>query len=113
MSMKIRNISFVLAGVAILVLKSHYSGPGEIFVHCYAGNIAVSFAVYFIVLQLPFGSHHQRLWSAGSALAAVELFEVLDGFGIMSNVFDPWDLPANAAGVAAGFALDTILALRQ
>ena len=36
----------------MLVFKRHYSGPYEVLIDSYAGNVAVSFAVYFIaVLQ--------------------------------------------------------------
>jgi hypothetical protein len=107
--MKTRNISFILLGVAVLVLKSHYSGPFEVPVHSYAGNIAVSFAVYFLALRIPAGSGYRRLYASAIALAAVELFEVFDGFGIMSNTYDPVDLAANFAGVMAGLALDFLL----
>jgi len=111
--MKTRNVGFVLLGGAALVFTAHYSGPLEVFVHSYAGNIGVSFAVYFMALQIPIESKHKRLLAAGLALAAVELFEVFDGFGIMSNVYDSLDLVANLVGVAIGFALDTALAFRQ
>jgi|GEM_PF-6953722 len=43
-----RNVLFVLAGVAVLVLKPHYHGPLARVFHDYGGNFAVSFAVYFI-----------------------------------------------------------------
>lgn len=43
------------------------------------------------------------------ALVCVESFEVLDGFGIMANTYDPFDLLANAIGVGGSLGLDTIL----
>lgn len=112
-STNLRDVCCVLLGAAMLVLKSHYSGPGEILVHSYAGNIGISFAVYYIALHLPMTVRRRRLAAAVMALAAVELFELFDGFGVMSNVFDPWDLPANLLGVAGGFALDTVLARQR
>jgi hypothetical protein len=51
-----------------------------------------------------------RLGAAGTALAAllaVEAFEITDGFGVMSNTYDPLDLLANALGVAAAWGLDS------
>jgi len=106
MPRKVRNVCFVLLGVAALSLKSSYAGLGEVLVHSYAGNLAVSFAVYFVVANLAFPPRFAAPMTAGLALAAVELFELLDGFGVMSNVFDPFDLVANAAGVALALVVD-------
>jgi hypothetical protein len=108
-----RNIVFVMLGVAVLVFKRHYSGPFEAVIHAYAANVAVSFAVYFNALFVPIQSRYKRLWAAGLALAAVELFEVFDGFGIMTNVYDSIDLVANAVGVLLALAVDTALAFPQ
>jgi hypothetical protein len=108
-----RNVVFVLLGVAVLVFKRHYSGPCEAVVHAYAANVAVSFAVYFNALFIPFQSRYKRLWAAGLALAAVELFEVFDGFGITANVYDSMDLVANAVGVLLALIVDTVLAFPQ
>ena len=94
----------VLAGVAVLVLKPHYHGPLARIFHDYGGNVAVSFAVFFLALRLGKG----RWFAAASALLAVELFEIADGFGIMANVYDPVDLLANAAGIGLAFAIDSI-----
>lgn len=104
------RVALVLAGVAVLVLKQWYAGPLAAAVHAWGGNVAVSFAVYFLAtiaagrLALP------ALAAAGSALLAVEAFEVTNGFGVMSNVYDPVDLLANAVGVGAALALDLALA---
>jgi hypothetical protein len=46
--------------------------------------------------------------AAGTALAAVEAFEVFNGFGFMSNVYDPFDLLASAAGIGMALALDLV-----
>jgi len=46
-------VLYVLVGVAALILKKHYAGPREQLVQNYGGNIAASFAVYFMFLQLP------------------------------------------------------------
>jgi glycopeptide antibiotics resistance protein len=111
--MENRNVGFILLGVMVLVFKSHYSGPVEELVHSYAGNISVSCAVYFLALHVPIKSKHKKLLAAGFALAAVQLFEILNGFGLMSNVYDSMDLIANFAGVALGFVIDTALTFRQ
>lgn len=106
----LRNLAFIMLGVAVLVFKRHYSGPFEAAIHDYAGNVAVSFAVYFNALFGPVQFKYKRLLAAGLALAAVELFEVFDGFGIMANVYDSIDLVANAAGVLLALIVDTALA---
>jgi glycopeptide antibiotics resistance protein len=110
---KARNISLVLLGTALLVFKSRYAGPFETFVHSYVGNVSVSFAIYFLALHIPLKTRHKRLWTVCIALATVELFELFNGFGLMSNVYDSWDLIANLVGVAIAFALDVVLSNRQ
>jgi hypothetical protein len=42
----------------------------------------------------------QAATAAALALLATELFEATNGFGFMSNTYDPGDYLANAAGVA-------------
>jgi hypothetical protein len=101
-----RNVFFVLLGVAGLVLKGHYSGPNREAVHSYGGNIAASFAVYYVVALLPLAFRFRKLLIAGLALAVVELFEALNGFGVMTNVYDPVDFAANAVGIALALAMD-------
>ena len=105
---KARNVFFVLLGVAALVLKRHYSGPFVEIVHSYGGNIAASFAVYFVVRISTSGRRYGRLVAAGIALLIVELFEAADGFGVMTNVYDPVDFVANAVGVVLALMVDTL-----
>ena len=115
--MRIRYVVFILLGDLVLMLKSHYSGPLIRLVHSYAGNIAVSFAFYFyiglIMIFIPIKDKQRRLFTAVIALTGVELFEVFDGFGIMSNTYDSMDLLANSFGVVIGFITDAILDLRR
>lgn len=103
-----RNVLLVLLGVAILVLKKHYSGPFGVMVHSYIGNVSVSFAVYFVVSLAAPKWKLGKLATAGIALLAVELFEATDGFGVMSNVFDQIDFIANAVGVGLALSVDTV-----
>lgn len=103
---KARNVFFVFLGVTGLLLNRHYSGPYQKMVACYGGNICASFAVYFLIANLSFQIKGRRLWTAGTALAIVELFEVTNGFGIMTNTFDQTDLIANAVGVALALLVD-------
>ncbi len=104
--MKSRNVILALLGVAVLVGSSHYAGPGEEFVRAYAGNIAVSLALYFAALSATRRRPHPRLSAAFIVLFAVTLFEIRDGFGILDNVYDEWDLAANAAGLVLAVAID-------
>ena len=106
---KARNVSFVLLGVAALVLKRHYSGPFVEIIHSYTGNVSASFAVYFVVRLLTSGWRYERLVTAGIALLVVELFEATNGFGVMTNVYDPVDFVANAVGVGLALVLDTLV----
>lgn len=104
-----RNVSFVLLGVAALVLKRHYSGPFVEIIHSYSGNVSASFAVYFIIRILTTGWRYERLVTAGIALLVVELFEATNGFGVMANVYDPVDFVANVLGVGLALLLDTLV----
>ncbi len=112
---KVRNVLYVLVGVAALILKKHYAGPGEQLIYNYGGNIAASFAVYFVFLQAPVPALLKKLrkpFAAGLALAVVELFEAFDGFGVMTNTYDPYDFFANALGVGLALVVDTTLHFR-
>jgi hypothetical protein len=110
---KARNILFVLLGVVVLVLKRHYTGPAVEIVHAYAGNVAASFAVYFLFANLQFRPGIRKLLAAAAALAVVELFEAFDGFGVMMNTYDPIDFLANAVGIALAFLLDSTLSGKE
>jgi len=103
---KVRNVLFVLLGVALLVSKRWYSGPLEEIVHAYLGNLSVSFAIYFLFMNLEFPPRFKGVFAAACALTVVELFEAFDGFGLMSNTFDPIDFLANAVGIAVAFLTD-------
>ncbi len=103
-----RYVLFVLAGVAVLLLKPHYHGLLAPAIFNYGGNFAVSFAVYFIV-GIAASRHGWGRWIiVAAALLVVELFEITDGFGVMGNVYDPLDLLANAVGIGLAFAVDAI-----
>ena len=108
MRAEIRSVLFVLLGAAGLVLNGHYSGPYQEAVHSYGGNIAASFAVYYVVALLPLPLRFRKLLTAGLALLVVELFEALNGFGVMTNVYDPVDFAANGVGVALALAVDIV-----
>jgi hypothetical protein len=108
MRAEIRSVLFVLLGAAGLVLNGHCSGPYQEAVHSYGGNIAASFAVYYVVTLLPLPLRFRKLLTAGLALLVVELFEALDGFGVMTNTYDQVDFAANAVGVALALAVDIV-----
>lgn len=106
--MKTRNTVLALAGAAGLVLKGRYSGPLDQLVCSYAGNCAVSFALYFAAVSGTRGARRPRLAAALLTLFAVSAFELSDGFGIMENVYDPLDLIANAAGIGLAVLVDLL-----
>lgn len=104
--MRTRNTVLALAGAAVLVLKSRYSGPLDRLVCSYAGNCAVSFALYFAAVSGTQGTRRPRLTATLLTLLAVSVFELSDGFGFMDNVYDPLDLIANAAGIGLAVLVD-------
>jgi hypothetical protein len=104
-----RNVLMVLAGVAGLLIKGWFSDPIGELAYSYVGNLAVSFAVYFLV-SIAAGSRLNCVIIALIALLVVEIFELADGFGIMANVYDPFDYLANALGVALAYFVDVFSA---
>lgn len=110
MTPKARNVLFVLIGVAALVMKPHYSGPRVDMVQSYGGNASASFAVYFLFRIVASERRIGRLLTAGAAFLVVALFEVTNGFGVMTNVYDPVDLVADALGVGLALVVDTVTA---
>ena len=108
MSQRVLDVLFVLLGVGGLVLKGQYSGPARDLVHSYGGNVAASFAVYFLAKRVTARSSLPRASAAAIAFTVVQLFELLDGFGFMKNVYDRLDLAANTAGIALAFILDVV-----
>lgn len=106
---KIRNILFILLGVTILVLKHNYNGPSSEIIKSYAGNLSISFAIYFLISFISDNWKKNKLITAGIALMIVTSFEVTNGFGIMENVFDAIDLFANLIGITSALILDQIL----
>lgn len=103
------TVAFILAGVAALVLKSRYHGPAEEFFHSYGGNFVVSFAVYFLATLPPPALKLGKIAPALAALLATEFFELTDGFGFMSNTYDPYDLLANPAGILLALAVSSLV----
>ena len=104
----IRNVALAVLGAAVLVLKSGSEGPFEDVLDAYAGNVAVSFALYFAVINATSSYGRPRFIAAALTLLAVELFEITNGFGVMANVYDPADLIANAAGVGLAVIVDLV-----
>jgi hypothetical protein len=102
----IRNVALAVLGAAVLVFKSAYPGPFEDALNAYAGNVAVSFALYFAAINATSRYGRPRLLAAALTLLAVELFEVTNGFGVMENIYDPADFIANALGVGLAVIVD-------
>ena len=111
--MIVRNVALALLGVTVLVLKRAYHGPLQDGFHSYAGNFAVSFALYFAALNSTARYRRPRLFAASLTLLAVEAFEATHGFGVMANVYDRLDFIANAAGVGVALIVDVATGRRH
>lgn len=110
MDTKIRNLILIFIATGLFLLKRQYSGPLEELIHSYAGNTSVSFALYFMFLNLCLRLPQSgRLISAVLSLVCVESFEICNGFGIMTNTYDSFDLLAKIIGVCCALGLDRIL----
>ena len=105
---KIRNVSFILLGVVLLILKQKYSGTYLEIVRSYLGNFSISFAVYFIIQFNDYLWKTNNLITAFVTLVVVDLFELTDGFGVMTNVYDAMDLLVNFSGVVLALVLDIV-----
>ena len=95
-----------LLGASGLLFRSAYRGPLHEAVFAQGGNIAVSFALYFVALNATARHGFGRIAAAGATLLAVEAFEVTNGFGLMANTYDRLDFAANAIGVALAVVAD-------
>ena len=106
-----RDLVFILLGVLVLVMKRQLAQLGGTIVRDYGGNVAASFAAFF-VLKLPAIPSGLRLAVAtASSLLVTELFEATSGFGFMSNTYDPGDYLANALGVGLALGVEAIMLL--
>ena len=111
---ELRNVLFVLPAIGLLLVKHQYTGPFQELIYSYAGNVTVSFALYFVVLKLCMSSpQFGRVIAVAVVLVCVESFELFDGFRVMSNSYDAFDLLANAVGVGLALSLDTILGRKR
>jgi len=104
-----KAVGFVVLGAAAFVAKRAFVGPHWALITGYLGNVSVSFVLYFLALLAGVRIGRGRLFAVVGSLLAVEAFELADGFGVMSNTFDPWDLLANALGVAMAWSVDTLV----
>ena len=93
----------------MLLFKRNYIGPYAELLYRHGSNFSVSFAVYFIA-QLGFSTlPYPRIFSTIGSLLAVELFELTNGFGMMSNVYDTCDYLANALGIGLALGIDSLI----
>lgn len=104
--MRLRNVALAVLGATVLVFKRAYHGPLEEVFSAHAGNVAVSFSLYFAAINATSRYRRPRLIAAFLTLLAVEAFEATNGFGVMDNVYDPIDFLANAAGVVLAVIVD-------
>ena len=105
------NYAFFLIGVMGLLLVFWYSGPFFNLVHSYGGNLTACFAFYFLIRPTAAQVTSSRVASALVALLVAGLFEATGGFfGMMTNIYDPWDYLANTLGVALAVVVDISVA---
>ncbi len=108
---RVRWVAFVLVGFLGFWLTSVYRGAYSDAVHAYGGNITASFGVYFLAViaawRLGWSPQARMLGAAVAALVVVEAFELTNGFGVMTNVYDRFDLLANAAGVLLALLVES------
>lgn len=102
---RFRDLLMVLAGVACLLSKRWFAKSLGDLAFSYIGNLSASFAVYFIV-SIAATPKLTRIMIAGIALLIVELFELTNGFWIMTNVYDPYDYLANALGISLAYCVE-------
>jgi hypothetical protein len=100
-----RNLLMVLGGTVCLLLKRWFAKYLGDLAFSYVGNLSASFAVYFLV-SMPMAPKLTRVMTATLALLVVESFEFTNGFGIMTNVYDPFDYLANAIGIGLAICVD-------
>ena len=106
---RFRYLIFILLGVFVLLFKRYYTGSFAELIHKHGSNFSVSFAIYYIA-RLGFRSlPYPILLSVVGSLLAVEFFELTNGFGVMSNVYDSWDYLANALGVTLAVGIDLLI----
>lgn len=110
---KVRNVLFILLGVLVLLIKQSYNGPGQEIVKNYSGNLSISFAIYFLICFYSNYWKQNKLITASISLIIVELFEITNGFGIMTNVFDIIDLIANLTGIILALVVDQLLTMNN
>lgn len=111
-ALKYARVVLVLLGVGSLLLKYHFNSVFPLLAQTHLGNVSASFAVFFILAASapPTLPRPATAIIAAIALAVVQAFELTNGFGIMTNVYDPVDLVANTIGVALAFGADSLLA---
>lgn len=100
------DILFVLIGVGALVAKGWFR---DRLILDYGGNVAASFATYFLLKLPSVPTRYRAATAIALALLATELFEATNGFYFMTNTYDSADYFANAAGVAFAFAVDFLV----
>lgn len=111
-ALKRARVVLVLLGVGGLLLKHQFNSALGPLGQAHLGNVTASFAVFFILAASapPTRPRAATAVIAAVALAVVQAFELTNGFGIMTNVYDPADLVANTIGVALAVGVDWIIA---
>ena len=106
---RVYDVLFVLLGVLALVAKKQVAWSCCDMVQNYGGNVAGSFAAFFLFKFPVLPSRFRIAGAAALALLAAESFEATNGFGFMSNTYDPGDYLANAVGVGLAVGVQWIV----
>jgi hypothetical protein len=64
----------------------------------------------FFIAQFGFSAlPYPRIFSTIGSLLAMEFFELTNGYGMMSNVYDPCDYLANALGIGLALGIKSLI----
>lgn len=109
MSLRLRNVLFILVAALLHMATRPYTGPYSEWVHSYGSNLAVSFALFFLLRFLRLPKIEHPLACAGYALLILWAEEFAQMSREWPGVFDVWDLLYDALGVAVAILADKIL----
>ena len=96
MNLRKRNVLMVLVGVTALLIKSWFQDFPCSLARDYLGNVAASFAIFFLIAIAAAPKLH-RIWVAVIALTIVEAIELTDGYGVMTKYLRSIRLPGQCS----------------
>lgn len=107
------GIIVVIGLIHIFRVGSYLPDPWNTYYYSYFSDIAIPFAMYFLLSLSHDQIHFLGDWrvKAGIVFGGACLLEALQGFGVplFGRTFDPLDFPMFAAGVLLAILLDRAL----